>query len=90
MENNKQQTTLQTLIDGLVATKANIIQNKYKMPEPMLAGGVLAFDSAIDFAKSLLEKEKEKLELAYYEGLIDAMNSRPKNYYEQTYGGGKQ
>jgi hypothetical protein len=61
MTNNKQQTTLQTLIDGLIVRKENIIKNADSMPNDMLEGGVMAFESAIDLAQSLLEMEKEQM-----------------------------
>ena len=31
------------------------------------------------------ELEKEQIDLAYLNGLIDAKNETPKNYYEKTY-----
>jgi len=64
MSNNKQQTTLQILINGLIARKKNIIENADSMPNDMLEGGVMAFESAIDLAQSLLEIEKEQIEQA--------------------------
>ena len=68
MENNKQQTTLQILINGLIDRKENIIENGDSMPNDMLEGGVMAFESAIDLAKSLLEMEKEQIEDAELRG----------------------
>ena len=58
MTNNKQQTTLQILINGLIDRKENIIKNADSMSNDMLEGGVMAFESAIDLAQSLLEMEK--------------------------------
>jgi hypothetical protein len=68
MVNNKQQTTLQILINGLIDRKKNIIENADSMPNDMLEGGVMAFESAIDLAKSLLEMEKEQIEDAELRG----------------------
>jgi len=97
MTNNKQQTTLQTLINGLIVRKENIIKNADSMPNYMLEGGVMAFESAIDLAQSLLEMEKELMKgvyvegsfakMRYYDGLeyIDA-----DQYYNETYGGDQQ
>ena len=68
MKSNKQQTTVQILINGLIARKENIIENADSMPNDMLEGGVMAFESAIDLAKSLLEMEKEQIEDAELRG----------------------
>ena len=62
MSNTKQQTAMQTLINGLIVRKENIIKNEDSMPNDMLEGGVMAFESAIDLAQSLLEMEKEQQE----------------------------
>jgi|LakMenE01Jun11ns_1017448.scaffolds.fasta_scaffold9864926_5 hypothetical protein len=66
--NNKQQTAVQTLINGLIDRKKNIIENADSMPNDMLEGGVMAFESAIDLAQSLLEMEKEQIEDAELRG----------------------
>jgi hypothetical protein len=95
MTNNKQQTTLQTLIDRLISRKENIIKNADSMPNDMLEGGVMAFEGAIDLAQSLLEMEKERIIKAYNEDLHGGLSGHRKfndgeDYYEQTYGGGEQ
>ncbi len=84
MTDNKQQTTMQEHIAWLKKQLQQCIDDGYS------SSWIYAYQLAIDNAESMLEKEKEKLELAYYEGLIDAMNRSPKNYYEQTYGGGEE
>jgi hypothetical protein len=97
MTNNKQQTTLQTLINGLIDRKKNIIKNADSMPNDMLEGGVMAFESAIDLAQSLLEMEKERIETAYNKGTVHGIDypesTLPitgEQYYNETYrGGGK-
>jgi hypothetical protein len=49
----------------------------------------------IKLAESLLEKEKERIEQAYRQGVIDEVGevldftTIECNYYEQTYGGNK-
>jgi hypothetical protein len=93
MTNNKQQTTLQTLINGLIVRKENIIENADSMPNDMLEGGVMAFESAIDLAQSLLEMDKERIETAYNKGTVHGIDypesTLPitgEQYYEQTYG----
>jgi hypothetical protein len=97
MTNNKQQTTLQTLINGLIVRKENIIKNADSMPNDMLEGGVMAFESAIDLAQSLLEMEKERIETAYNKGTVHGIDypesTLPitgEQYYNETYGGGEQ
>jgi hypothetical protein len=93
MTNNKQQTTLQTLIDGLIVRKENIIKNADSMPNDMLEGGVMAFESAIDLAQSLLEMQKEQIKKAVNfgdeRGNIVSY-STAEQYYNETYGGGEQ
>ena len=88
MTNNKQQTTLQTLIDGLIVRKENIIKNADSMPNDMLEGGVMAFESAIDLAQSLLEMEKEQIKKAVNfgdeRGNIVSY-STAEQYYNETY-----
>jgi len=97
MTNNKQQTVVQILINGLIDRKKNIIKNADSMPNDMLEGGVMAFESAIDLAQSLLEMEKERIETAYNKGTVHGIDypesTLPitgEQYYEQTYGGGEQ
>ena len=58
MTNNKQQTAIQELINELISRRENIIKNSSSMSQDMLEGGVMAFESAIDLAQSLLEMEK--------------------------------
>jgi len=93
MTNNKQQTTLQILINGLIDRKENIIKNADSMPNDMLEGGVMAFESAIDLAQSLLEMEKEQIKKAVNfgdeRGNIVSY-STAEQYYNETYGGGEQ
>lgn len=36
-------------------------------------------------ARRLLKNEKEQIGRAYHEGLIDAMNHSPKDYYNETF-----
>jgi hypothetical protein len=91
MTNNKQQTTLQILINGLIARKENIIENADSMPNYMLEGGVMAFESAIDLAQSLLEMEKKQIILSIAKNLpIEYAVQKAEQYYEKTYGGTKQ
>lgn len=103
MTNNKQQTTLQTLIDGLIVKKKNIIKNADSMSNDMLEGGVMAFESAIDLAQSLLEMEKQQEKETFIQSrntISDCPNwncvgSERKwesfeQYYNETYGGGEQ
>jgi len=103
MKNNKQQTTLQILINGLIDRKKNIIENADSMPNDMLEGGVMGFDSAIDLAQSLLVIEKEQRKETFIQSR-NTMNDCPnwncvgserkwesfEQYYNETYGGGKQ
>jgi hypothetical protein len=94
MEKNKEQTTLQTLINGLIARKKNIIKNADSMPKHMLEGGVMGFDSAIDLAQLLLEMEKGRIIKAYNEDLHGGLSGHRKfndgeDYYNKTYGDGK-
>jgi len=94
MTKNKQQTTLQILINGLIDRKKNIIENADSMPNDMLEGGVMAFESAIDLAESLLEMEKERIIKAYNEDLHGGLSGHRKfndgeDYYNETYGGNK-
>jgi hypothetical protein len=101
MTNNKQQTTLQTLINGLIVRKENIIKNADSMSNDMLEGGVMAFESAIDLAQSLLEMEKQQEKETFIQSRNtisecpnwNCVGSEKKwesfeKYYEQTYGGG--
>jgi hypothetical protein len=96
MEKNKEQTTLQTLINGLIARKKNIIRNADSMPNDMLEGGVMAFESAIDLAQSLLEMEKEKIINAFWNGDNTDCTSEQnikdfaQQYYNKTYGDDKK
>jgi len=103
MKNNKQQTTLQTLIDGLIVRKENIIKNADSMSNDMLEGGVMAFESAIDLAQSLLVIEKQQKKETFIQSrntisvypYWNCVGSERKwesfeQYYEQTYGGGEQ
>jgi hypothetical protein len=96
MTNNKQQTTLQTLIDRLISRKENIIKNADSMPNDMLEGGVMAFEGAIDLAQSLLEMEKEQIKNAFWNGDNTDCTSEQnikdfaQQYYNETYGGGEQ
>jgi len=95
--NNKQQTTLQNLINGLIVRKENIIKNADSMPNYMLEGGVMAFESAIDLAQSLLEMEKEQIAKGFDDGDYNYHYSRKTgndfedgiDYYNETYGGNK-
>lgn len=86
---------MQDLIDGLVATKANIIKNADIMPNHMLAGGVLAFDSAIEFAQSLLKKERDQMiEFANdafdaHYGVDSSFRVTAKDVHKKQYGGNK-
>jgi hypothetical protein len=92
---NKQQTALQTLIDGLIVRKENIIKNADSMSNDMLEGGVMAFESAIDLAQSLLVMDKEqaiKFALCYAFGQYNVskdLKTHIEKFYEQTYGGNK-
>jgi hypothetical protein len=95
MKQETKQSAMQDLIDGLVATKANIIKNADTMPTHMLGGGVLAFDSAIEFAQSLLEKERDQM-IEFANDAFDAHNGRDcsfrvtvKNVHKKQYGGNK-
>jgi hypothetical protein len=91
MENNKQQTTVQILINGLIARKENIIENADSMPNDMLEGVVMAFESAIDLAQSLLDMEKKQIILSIAKNLpIEYAVQKAELYYKQTYGGGEQ
>jgi hypothetical protein len=82
--NNKQQTTLQEFIDIIKERKTN----EDSMPF-MWNGGI------IKLAESFLEKEKEQIEQAYRQGVIDEVGevldftTIECNYYEQTYGDNK-
>jgi len=93
MKSNKQQTTVQILINGLIARKENIIENADSMPNDMLEGGVMAFESAIDLAQSLLEMDKKQIILAITanlpieDGVLTAVQ-KAEQYYNETYGGG--
>ena len=91
MSNNKQQTAIQELINELISRRENIIKNSSSMSQDMLEGGVMAFESTIDLAQSLLEMEKEKLEDAWVEGFKNWNPSKTfEQYYNETYGGGEQ
>ena len=93
MTNNKQQTTLQTLIDGLISRKENIIKNADSMPNDMLEGGVMAFEGAIDLAQSLLKKEQEQIEKSFRIGATHELvfgGNLAEKYYNKTYGNDKQ
>ena len=91
MTNNKQQTTLQILINGLIARKKNIIENADSMPNDMLEGGVMAFESAINLAQSLLDLERQQIilsiakNLPIEDGVLTAVQ-KAEQYYEKTYG----
>ena len=88
MENNKQQTTLQILINGLIDRKENIIENGDSMPNDMLEGGVMAFESAIDLAQSLLDLERQQMILSIAKNLpIEYGVEKAELYYKKTYGG---
>lgn len=97
METNKQQSPLKVLINGLISRRENIIKNSGNMTQDMLEGGVMAFESAIDLAQSLLETEKSNMI-----GLLQWMNKISletpmrletddddivEQYYNETYGG---
>ena len=103
MTNNKQQTTLQILINGLIDRKENIIKNADSMPNDMLEGGVMAFESAIDLAQSLLEMEKQQEKETFIQSRNtisecpnwNCVGSEKKwesfeKYYNKTYGGGNK
>jgi hypothetical protein len=95
MSNEKQQTIIQVLINGLIVRKENIIKNGDSMPHYMLEGGVMAFESAIDLAQSLLQKEKEQIKDAFINGFCNAHNLEDKSinadeiFYRTRYGGNK-
>jgi hypothetical protein len=90
MTNNKQQTVVQILINGLIARKENIIENADSMPNDMLEGGVMAFESAIDLAQSLLDLERQQIILSIAKNLpIEYGVEKAELYYNKTYGGGK-
>jgi hypothetical protein len=93
MSNNKQQTAVQILINGLIDRKKNIIENADSMPNDMLEGGVMAFESAIDLAQSLLKKEQEQIEKAFRIGATHELvfgGNLAEKYYNKTYGDDKQ
>jgi len=75
MTNNKQQTPVEWLESRITVLIPNDI------------GSQLMYKNNIKKAK---EKEMEKIGIAYHEGLIDGMNHAPKNYYNETYGGGNK
>jgi hypothetical protein len=79
----KQQTALQEHITWLKEQLQECIDYSYS------DGWISAYQLAIKHAELMLEEEKEKIGLAYYEGLTDAMNNTSRNYYEQNYGGNK-
>jgi hypothetical protein len=82
MTDNKQQTAMQEHIAWLKEQLQECIDEGYS------ESWISAYKLAIKHAELMLEEEKEKIGLAYYEGLMDSMNNTPRNYYEQTYGGG--
>jgi hypothetical protein len=79
MTNSKQQTAMQELIQRLKALHENHF-------------GEVGLEISIEIASQLLEKEKEQIEDAYWEGGIDVpMNGkRCQQYYNETYGDDKQ
>jgi hypothetical protein len=91
MTNNKQQTAVQILINGLIVRKKNIIENADSMSNDMLEGGVMAFESAIDLAQSLLDIEKKQIILSIAKNLpIEYAVQKAELYYNKIYGGGEQ
>jgi len=45
------------------------------------------WDMIRDIIQQAKAMEKEHIGRAYQEGLIDGMNHKPKDYYNETYGG---
>jgi secreted Zn-dependent insulinase-like peptidase len=94
MTNNKQQTAIQELINELISRRENIIKNSSSMSQDMLEGGVMAFESAIDLAQSLLEMDREQMiKFARYvlyeakptwDGVTTELTV--DEYYNKTYG----
>lgn len=91
MTNETKQTTMQVLINGLIVRKENIIKNGDSMPNDMLEGGVMAFESAIDLAQSLLEMEKEQVikDFVGYDSDTEDNLEVAEEWYNETYGGNK-
>jgi hypothetical protein len=97
MTNNKQQTALQILINGLIDRKKKIIKNADSMPNDMLEGGVMAFEGAIDLAQSLLVIEKEisikfacDVHMNVKKDKVKSLMQLVDEKYKQTYGGCEQ
>jgi hypothetical protein len=85
MSNEKKQTTMQVLIYELISRREHIIKNSSNMTQDMLEGGVMAFESAIDLAQSLLEMENEQIVNAVDGFPIKNRNLEGKDYYNETF-----
>ena len=70
---------MKTAIDWLLQEQHNLMMDYQKLSKKQYMG------RKIRIQNKAIEMEKEQIDLAYLNGLIDAKNETPKNYYEKTF-----
>lgn len=70
---------MKTAIDWLLQEQHDLMMDYQKLSKKQYMG------RKIRIQNKAIEMEKEQIDLAYLNGLIDAKNERPKNYYEKTF-----
>ena len=71
--------TMKTAIDWLLKEQFDLMMDYEKLSKKEY------MSRKIRIQNKARELEKEQIDLAYLNGLIDAKNETPKNYYEKTY-----
>ena len=70
---------MKTAIDWLLQEQFDLMMDYQKLSKKQYMG------KKINIQRKAMELEKEQIDLAYLNGLIDAKNVTPKNYYEITF-----
>ena len=70
---------MKTAIDWLLKEQHDLMMDYQKLSKREYMG------RRIRIQNKAIEMEKEQIDLAYLNGLIDAKNETPKNYYEKTF-----
>ena len=70
---------MKTAIDWLLQEQHDLMMDYQKLSKRQYMG------RKIRIQNKAIEMEKEQIDLAYLNGLIDAKNETPKNYYEKTF-----
>lgn len=70
---------MKTAIDWLLKEQHDLMMDYQKLSKREYMGRRKRIQN------KAIEMEKEQIDLAYLNGLIDAKNETPKNYYEKTF-----